>query len=81
MTVEQRFIAFDGKEFKTKESCIAYETSIGDLPDIITSLKKIQKMCNEQLNCCYCIFYNDCSNHCVLKEEYPEYWELERLGG
>ena len=81
MTVEQRFIACDGKEFKTKESCIAYETSIGDLPDIITSLKKIQKMCNEQkLGCQYCAFYNNGSDNCVLKEEYPDSWDLERIG-
>ena len=81
MTIEQRFIAFDGKEFKTREDCIKYEISIGDLPDIITSLKKVQKICSEQkLGCQYCIFYRYGSDDCILKEEFPEYWDLERIG-
>lgn len=81
MTVEQRFIAFDGKEFKTREDCIKYEISIGDLPDIITSLKKVKKMCGEQqLGCQYCAFYNEGSDNCILREEFPEYWDLERIG-
>lgn len=81
MKIEQRFIAFDGKEFKTEEDCIKYETSIRDLPDIITSLKKVKKMCSEnQLGCQSCIFYNDSLDDCILKEEYPEYWDLERIG-
>lgn len=75
MKIEQRFIACDGKEFKTREDCVNYEKTIGDLPDIITSLKKVQKMCSEQqLGCQSCIFYNYDLNHCIFKEEYPEYW-------
>ena len=82
MTVEQRFIACDGKEFKTREDCINYEKTIGDLPDIITSLKKVKKMCSEaKLGCQSCIFYNYDLDSCIFKEEYPEFWELERLGG
>ena len=81
MTVEQRFIACDGKEFKTREDCIKYEISIGDLPDIITSLKKVKKMCSEQQHgCYYCTFYNVGSDNCILREEYPEYWNLESIG-
>ena len=81
MKIEQRFIACDGKEFKTREDCIKYETSIGDLPDIITSLKKVKKMCSEkQLGCQSCIFYNDGSDDCMLREEFPEYWDLDRVG-
>ena len=81
MTVEQRFIACDGKEFKTRKDCIKYETSIGELPDIITSLKKVQQMCSEQqLGCQSCIFYKYSSDDCILKEEFPEYWDLERIG-
>lgn len=83
MTVEQRqvFIACDGKEFKTEEECLNYEKSVNKLPDIVISLKKVKKICREQLNCCYCIFYNDCSNRCIFSEEFSEDWELERLGG
>lgn len=80
MKIEQRFIACDGKEFKTREDCVNYEKTIGDLPDIITSLKKIREICHKQANCDSCMFYNDSSEYCLLKEEYPEYWELERLG-
>ena len=83
MTVEQRqiFIACDGKEFKTKEECIKYEKSISELTDIITYLKKIREICHKQTGCGSCVFYNDCSDKCVFKEEYPEFWDLEGISG
>lgn len=78
MTIEQRFIAFDGKEFKTEEECVKYEKS---LTDIIPVLKQIRKICSEkQLGCQSCMFYNDSSDDCILREEFPEYWDLERIG-
>lgn len=81
MTVEQRevFIAFDGKEFKTEEECINYEES---LTDIIPALKQIRKICSEkQLGCQSCMFYNYGSDNCILREEFPENWDLERITG
>lgn len=79
MRIEQIevFIAFDGKEFKTEEECINYEKS---LTDIISTLKQIRKICSKkQLGCQSCIFYNDSSDDCILREEFPEYWDLERI--
>ena len=81
MTIEQRFIAFDGKEFKTKEECIAYEKFIPNLTDIISSLKQIREICRNQKVCSNtCSFYNNCSEDCLLKEEFPEYWDVESIG-
>ena len=81
MTVEQRqiFIACDGKEFKTEEECLNYEKSVNKLTDIVISLKKIREMCHK--HCDFCVFCNKVSEHCLLKEEYPEYWDLESIGG
>ena len=81
MTVEQRFIACDGKEFKAEEECIKYEKFISELSDIIFSLKKIKKMCNgHQLGCNSCVFYNDGSDNCMFREEFPESWNLDIVG-
>ena len=81
MTIEQRFIACDGKEFKTEEECAKYEKFISELPNIIFSLKKVKKMCNEhQLGCNSCVFYNEGSDDCMLREEFPESWNLDRVG-
>ena len=82
MTVEQRFVAFDGKEFKTKEECIDYENLNSVITDIIPTLKKIREIChNQQTDCDSCIFRNNVSEYCLLKEKIPEYWDLERIGG
>lgn len=81
MTIEQRFIAFDGKEFKTEKECIDYENFKSVLTDIIPALKKIREMCHKQTDCDFCVFCNNVSEQCLLKEEYPNYWELERVGG
>ena len=79
MTIEQRFIAFDGKEFKTEEECVKYET-FNKLKDIIPTLKTVREICNKYNQCHECVFYNDSSGDCVLRENIPEYWNLERIG-
>lgn len=38
MAVEQKFIAFNGEEFKTEEECIKYEAALNGLTDIIPAL-------------------------------------------
>ena len=38
MTNEQKFIAFNGEEFKTEEECVKYEAAINKLTDIIPAL-------------------------------------------
>lgn len=81
MKIEQIFIACDGKEFKTEEECLNYEKSVNKLTDIVISLKKVREICHKQTDCDFCVFYNNSSEHCLLKEEFPEYWELERIGG
>ena len=78
MTIEQRFIAFDGKEFKTEEECVRYET-FNKLKDIIPTLKTVQEICNKYNHCHECVFYNDSSGDCILREELPERWDLERI--
>ena len=78
MTIEQRFIACDGKEFKTEEECVKYET-FNKLKDIIPTLKTVQEICNKYNHCHECVFYNDSSGDCILREELPERWDLERI--
>ena len=80
MTIEQRFIASDGKEFKTEKECIDYENFKSVITDTIPTLKKIREMCHKQTDCDFCIFRNSVSEHCLLKEEFPEYWDLESIG-
>lgn len=80
MTVEQRFIAFDGKEFKTEEECIKYEASIKKLQDVIHALRTVQTICNKHNHCHECVFCNDSSDNCILRKEFPEHWDLERIG-
>ena len=79
MTIEQRFIAFDGKEFKTEEECVKYET-FNKLKDIIPALKTIQEICNKCYHCHECVFCNEGSDTCILSKDIPEYWNLERIG-
>ena len=79
MTVEQRFIAFDGKVFKTEEECVKYET-FNKLKDIIPALKTVQEICNKHNHCHECVFCNEGSGDCILRENIPEYWNLERIG-
>lgn len=80
MIVEQRFIAFDGKEFKTEEECVDYENFKTVIPNIITSLKKLQEICNKQADCDSCVFHNNFSECCLLNESLPGYWDLESVG-
>lgn len=82
MTIEQRFIACDGKEFKTEEECVGYETSINKLQDIIPILEQLKNICRNQVKCKNCIFYNNSDRDCMFTTgTYPKYWELERIGG
>ena len=81
MTVEQRFIACDGKEFRTEKECIDYENFKSVIIDTIPTLKKIKEMCHKQAGCDLCVFYNNVPDNCILREEYPEYWDLERISG
>ena len=78
MTIEQRFITFDGKEFKTEEECVKYET-FNKLKDIIPTLKTVREICHKYNHCHECIFYNDSSGDCILRKQPPEYWDLERI--
>ena len=80
MKIEQRFIACDGKEFKTEEECVKYEKTISELTDIIPTLKKIREMCYKKIDCDSCVFRNNVSEYCLLREEFPEFWDLERIG-
>ena len=79
MTNEQKFIAFNGEEFKTEEECVKYET-FNKLKDIIPALKTVREICNKYNHCHECVFCNDSSGDCVLRENIPEYWNLERIG-
>ena len=80
MTIEQRqvFIACDGQEFKTEEECVKYEEA---LADINFALKKIKQLCQAHKDgCSSCVLYNDNCRQCILRERYPSYWDLERIG-
>ena len=77
MTIKQTFVAFDGKEFNTKEKCIKYEMSNKFIP----VLKEVKKMCSEQGSCCTCAFWNPLRIGCLLTEGSPDYWDLESIGG
>ena len=81
MTIEQRFIACDGKEFNTEEECVKYEKTINELTDIIISLIKVKQICNKYNHCHECVFCNEDTDNCILREDIPEYWHLERIGG
>ena len=74
MIVEQRFIAFDGKEFKTETECIKYEASINE-HTIMPALKRVKKICSEQESCYSCVF-NNTSGDCIFKGESPTDWNL-----
>ena len=81
MKIEQRFVACDGKEFKTEEECVKYEKTISELSDIIISLIKVKEICREQqLGCQSCTFYNNSSDNCMFREEFPESWNLDIVG-
>ena len=79
MSIEQKFIAFDGKEFKTEEECVKYET-FNKLKDIIPALKTVQEICNKHNHCHECVFCNEDTDICILRKDIPEYWNLERIG-
>ena len=80
MRIEQRkvFIAFDGEEFETEEECVKYEET---LADINSALKKIKQLCEAHKDgCSSCVLYNNNCRQCILRERYPSYWDLERIG-
>ena len=79
MSIEQKFIAFNGRKFKTEEECVKYET-FNKLKDIIPTLKTVREICNKYNHCHECVFCNDSSGDCILRENIPEYWNLERIG-
>ena len=79
-TTIETFIAFDGKEFKTEQECTEYEKSISELQSMIPVLKKIRKLCYDKPTCKHCMFYNNYSDGCLLKEDFPENWDLESIG-
>ena len=75
MTVEQRFIACDGKDFKTEKECIEYEKS-NRLKDIIPVFKMTQEICNEHERCDGCIFYNTSIKACTFTGRIPSGWHI-----
>lgn len=79
MTVEQIFVAFDGKEFKTEEECVRYEKSINKVQDVIPTLRTIQKICSAQMNCEECVFYNSSIKECIFTGDVPEWWNLSKI--
>lgn len=79
MTIEQRFIACDGKEFKTEEECVKYET-FNKIKDIVPTLKKVQGICNKQKYCQKCVFYNSSIEDCIFTGGVPAWWNLESIG-
>ena len=85
MTIKQKFIAFNGAEFKTEEECLNYEASIKKLQNSISSLKIIQDFCNEQPNCLGCVFGDTSTEECMFRKDVPEWWNLseidKRIGG
>lgn len=80
MTVEQKFIAFNGEEFKTEEECIKYEAAMNGLTDIIPALQKVRKICDSQMNCEGCIFYRGSIEECLFTN-IPAWWSLRKIGG
>ena len=85
MTVEQIFIAFDGKRFKTEEECVRYEKSINKVQDVIPALRKVQTICDKQNHCQECVFYNSSIEECIFTGDVPAWWHLskidKRIGG
>ena len=85
MSIEQKFIAFNGEKFKTEEECAKYEASINELTDIIPTLKKIQKICDTQMECEGCVFYRNSIEACMFTDNVPAWWNLskidKRIGG
>lgn len=81
MTNEQKFIAFNGEEFKTEEECIKYEKSISELTDIIPALQKVRKICDARMNCEGCVFYRSSIEECLFTSDIPAGWHLRRIGG
>ena len=79
MTVKQKFIAFNGEEFKTEEECVRYEKSINKVQDVITTLRKIQKICDTQMNCGGCIFCDTNTKECMFTQDVPEWWNLSKI--
>ena len=76
MTVEQKFIACDGRKFKTEEECVKYEKSISELQSMIPTLRKIQKICDTQMNCGECIFCDTNTKKCMFTQDVPEMVEF-----
>lgn len=77
MTNEQKFIAFNGEEFKTEEECIKYE----GLTDIIPALQKVRNICDSQMTCEGCVFYKSSMEECLFTSNIPAHWSLRRIGG
>lgn len=80
MTIKQKIIACDGKEFNTEEECVKYERAINKIQDVIPALRTIQEICNKCNHCHECVFCNESSDNCILREEFPESWNLDRVG-
>ena len=81
MSIEQKFIAFNGEEFKTEEECIKYEASMNELTDIIPALQKVRKICDARMKCEGCVFYRSSIEECLLTSDIPAGWHLRRIGG
>ena len=81
MSIEQKFIAFNGEEFKTEEECAKYEASINKLTDIIPALQKVRKICDAQMKCEGCVFYRSSIEECIFTSNIPAHWSLRKLGG
>ena len=81
MTIKQRFISFDGVEFKTKEGCLKYEKFRDELAEMGATLKKIKQLCGTQKDCNSCMFYSEDCGQCILRQPYPCNWDLKRIGG
>ena len=77
MRIEQRpvFIAFNGKEFKTKEECIEYEES-NQLKDVMPAFITAQEICNNHECCEGCIFYNTSIEACMFSGTIPSGWNI-----
>ena len=81
MTNEQKFIAFNGEEFKTEEECVKYEAAINKLTDIIPVLQKVRNICDSQMTCEECVFYKSSMEECLFTSNIPASWSLRRIGG